>query len=310
MNDQRIGNLTLPWRRRGAKHFTAPQYHHVHTLLKIFIITSLLVHSIATTDAFAKRQVNVLILRDVVITPIIVEVIEDAIDKSAADDAECLIIQLSTNGGMVDATQQIIEVLLNAEIPVVVYVAPRGARAFSAGTFILIAGHIAVMAPGTTTGAAHPVALPIVPQSEGESERQREAEAIMLDKLTKALVGTAKAVAEERKRKFEWAERVILKSEALTAGEAVKCGLIDFIAEDLHDLVSKLDDRTVKVGKDTVTLRTKNARINYLEMTPKQKFLEKLSHPNMAFILLLVAMFGFLMEIYHPGAIIPAVVGS
>ena len=81
MNDQRIGNLTLPWRRRGAKHFTAPQYHHVHTLLKIFIITSLLVHSIATTDAFAKRQVNVLILRDVVITPIIVEVIEDAIDK-------------------------------------------------------------------------------------------------------------------------------------------------------------------------------------------------------------------------------------
>ncbi|MCS7253153.1 MAG: nodulation protein NfeD [Armatimonadota bacterium] len=257
-------------------------------------------------------KVYVLDLKDVVITQVTVDVIREALERANSEHAQCLIIQLSTNGGMVEATQDIIEELLNAPLPVVVYVAPRGARAFSAGTFVLIAGHVAAMAPATSTGAAHPVTIPLTPppSSEEEAKRQKDAESIMLDKLTNALMSTAKAVAEERKRKFEWAERVIRNSEALTANEALKMGLIDMIAEDLGDLLSKLDGRKVKVGRGEVKLRTKDARVVYIQRTTRQKFLEILSHPNIAYILLLVATFCFLIEIYNPGAIIPAVIGS
>lgn len=257
-------------------------------------------------------KVYVLDLKDVVITQVTVDVIRDSLERARSEQAQCLVIQLSTNGGMVEATQDIIEELLNAPIPVVVYVSPRGARAFSAGTFILIAGHIAAMAPATSTGAAHPVTIPLTPppSGEGEAKRQKDAEAIMLDKLTNALVGTAKAVAEERKRRFEWAERVIRNSEALTANEALKLGLIDLIAEDLDDLLLKIDGREVKVGRNNVKLHTKGAIVEHIQRTTRQRFLETLSHPNIAYILLLVATFCFLIEVYNPGAIIPAVIGS
>lgn len=272
----------------------------------------ILAFTIKTQGVEGAAKVYVLDLKDVIITQVTVDVIREALERAHSEQAQCLIIQLSTNGGMVEATQDIIEDLLNAPLPVVVYVSPRGARAFSAGTFILIAGHVAAMAPATSTGAARPVTIPLTPppSSDEEAKRQKDAEAVMLDKLTNALVSTAKAVAEERKRRFEWAERVIRNSEALTAKEALKLGLIDLIAEDLDDLLLKLDGRKVRVGKSEVKLRTKGATVVHIQRTTRQKFLETLSHPNIAYMLLLVATFCFLIEIYNPGAIIPAVIGS
>ena len=281
-------------------------------LCKRVLWVALLLSVVLSYANCAVHRVFLLDLRDVIITQVTVDVIREALNRAHTEGAQCLIIQLSTNGGMVEATQEIIEELLNAPVPVVVYVAPRGARAFSAGTFVLIAGHIAAMAPATSTGAAHPVTIPLAPppSSEEEAKRQKDAEAIMLDKLTNALVSTAKAVAEERKRKFEWAERVIRRSEALTAREALKLGLIDLIAEDLDDLLLKLDGREVKVGKTKMKLHTKDASLVVIQRTTRQKFLETLSHPNVAYLLLLIATFCFLIEIYNPGAIIPAVLGS
>lgn len=279
---------------------------------RIVLTTVFLVAVFLSQGESAGNRVFLLDLKDVVITQVTTDVIRDAINRANSEGAQCLIIQLSTNGGMVEATQDIIEELLNAPLPVVIYVAPRGARAFSAGTFLLIAGHVAAMAPATSTGAAHPVTIPLAPPppSEGEAKRQKDAEAVMVEKLTNALMSTAKAVAEERKRRFEWAERIIKNSEALTAREALRAGLIDLIAEDLDDLLSKLDGRRVKVGRDVVVLRTRGASVTYIRRTPRHKFLETLSHPNIAYILLLIATFCFLMEIYNPGAIIPGVIGS
>lgn len=249
-------------------------------------------------------------LKDVVINPSLKDFLERAIEQAQNDNAECLIVQITTPGGMVDSMQEIVQLFLNSPVPIVTFVAPRGGNADSAGAFIVMAGHIAAMAPASRIGAAHPIIVPIAPVApEGQERGPSESERVMLEKVTNAVVGTIKAIAEERQRNTKWAEKMVRESAVLTAREAAAQKVIDLVAEDIQDLLLKIDGKKVRTTAGVKVLRTKDAYLHEFRMTPKERFLHFLSNPSIAYLLLLIAMLGFIMEIYNPGAILPITVG-
>jgi len=210
-----------------------------------------------------------------------------------------VIFQLDTPGGLVDSTREIVKALLNANVPTVVYVAPSGARAASAGTFITMAAHIAAMAPGTNIGAAHPVS--------GEG---KDIEGDMRQKAENDLAAFARSIAEKRRRNAEWAEKAVRESVAVTEVEAREQRVIDVIAEDIPDLVKQLDGRQVILAHGAVTLHTAGATVRGQQMTWRQRLLAALSHPQIALMLLSLGSIGLLVELYNPGLIFPGVVGA
>jgi len=257
-----------------------------------------------------RPHVCYVVLKDVVVNPSLKDFLQRAIEEAQNDNAECLVVQITTPGGMVDSMQEIVRLFLNSPVPIVTFVAPRGGNADSAGAFIVMAGHIAAMAPASRIGAAHPIIMPIAPVSPGGEERgPSESERVMLEKITNAVVGTIKAIAEERERNTKWAEKMVRESAVLTAREAVAQKVVDLVAEDIHDLLQKIDGRKVRTIAGLKTLRTKDAFLHEFRMTPKERFLHFLSNPSVAYLLLLIAMLGFIMEIYNPGAILPITIG-
>jgi len=234
-----------------------------------------------------------------VINPVVVEYMTDSIRRAEDARAVAVIFQLDTPGGLVDSTREIVKALLNANVPTVVYVAPSGARAASAGTFITMAGHVAAMAPGTNIGAAHPVS--------GEG---KDIEGDMRQKAENDLAAFARAIAEKRQRNVEWAEKAVRESVAVTEVEAQAQRVIDLIAEDIPDLVKKLDGRQVTLVGNTVTLHTAGATVRSRQMNWRQRFLAALSHPQIALMLLSLGSIGLLVELYNPGLIFPGVVGA
>src|SRR6266849_5402724 len=234
-----------------------------------------------------------------VINPVVVEYMTDSIRRAEDARAEAVIFQLDTPGGLVDSTREIVKDLLNANVPTVVYVAPSGARAASAGTFITMAGHVAAMAPGTNIGAAHPVS--------GEG---KDIEGDMRQKAENDLAAFARSIAEKRRRNAEWAEKAVRESVAVTEVEAREQRVIDVIAEDIPDLVKQLDGRQVTLVQGTVTLHTEGATVRVQQMTWRQRLLAALSHPQIALMLLSLGSIGLLVELYNPGLIFPGVVGA
>ena len=234
-----------------------------------------------------------------IINPVVVEYMTDSIRRAEEAKAVAVIFQLDTPGGLVDSTREIVKALLNANVPTVVYVAPSGARAASAGTFITMAGHIAAMAPGTNIGAAHPVS--------GEG---KDIEGDMRQKAENDLAAFARSIAEKRRRNAEWAEKAVRESVAVTEIEAREQRVIDLIAEDIPDLVKQLDGRQVTLVRDTVTLHTTGATVRVQQMTWRQRLLAALSHPQIALMLLSLGSIGLLVELYNPGLIFPGVVGA
>jgi membrane-bound serine protease (ClpP class) len=234
-----------------------------------------------------------------VINPVVVEYMTDSIRRAEEAKDVAVIFQLDTPGGLVDSTREIVKALLNANVPTVVYVAPSGARAASAGTFITMAGHIAAMAPGTNIGAAHPVS--------GEG---RDIEGDMRQKAENDLAAFARSIAEKRRRNAEWAEKAVRESVAVTEVEAREQRVIDMIAEDIPDLVKQLDGRQVTLVQGTVTLHTAGATVRVQHMTWRQRLLAALSHPQIALMLLSLGSIGLLVELYNPGLIFPGVVGA
>ncbi len=250
------------------------------------------------------------VLKDAIINPSLHDFLQRAIEVAKQDNAECLIVQMTTPGGTVDSMQDIVQLFLNAPVPIVMFVAPRGGNADSAGAFLVMAAHIAAMAPASRIGAASPILVPIAPTApDGEERGPSKSERLLLQKITSAVVGSIKAIAEERKRNTKWAEKMVRESAVLTAREAVEQGVIDLVAEDLNDLLQQIDGRTVVTTEGKRTIRTKNAELHEFRMTPKERFLHFLSNPNIAYLLLLIAMLGFILEIYNPGAILPITVG-
>jgi membrane-bound serine protease (ClpP class) len=234
-----------------------------------------------------------------VINPVVVEYMTDSIRRAEEAKDVAVIFQLDTPGGLVDSTREIVKALLNANVPTVVYVAPSGARAASAGTFITMAGHIAAMAPGTNIGAAHPVS--------GEG---KDIEGDMRQKAENDLAAFARSIAEKRRRNAEWAEKAVRESVAVTEVEAREQRVIDVIAEDIPDLVKQLNGRQVTLVQGAVTLHTEGATVRMQQMTWRQRLLAALSHPQIALMLLSLGSIGLLVELYNPGLIFPGVVGA
>jgi len=234
-----------------------------------------------------------------IINPVVVEYMTDSIRRAEEAKDVAVIFRLDTPGGLVDSTREIVKALLNANVPTVVYVAPSGARAASAGTFITMAAHIAAMAPGTNIGAAHPVS--------GEG---KDIEGDMRQKAENDLAAFARSIAEKRRRNAEWAEKAVRESVAVTEVEAREQRVIDVIAEDIPDLVKQLDGRQVTLIQGTVRLHTEGATVRVQQMTWRQRFLAALSHPQIALMLLSLGSIGLLVELYNPGLIFPGVVGA
>ncbi len=241
-------------------------------------------------------------LDDEPITPVTARYIERALREAASARAACLVLELDTPGGLVTSTQRIVKDILGSRVPVVVYVAPPGARAASAGVFITLASHVATMAPGTHIGAAHPVSIggmPGTPPADTTSGRQQGG--VMEEKILNDAVAWARSLAELRGRNAEWAALAVTESRSITATEAVAENVIDLIAEDLDDLLAQLDGREVTLPGGPAVLRTAGAEVRAVPMWWGEQLLAVLSNPNVAFLLLMFGFYGVLFEFYTPG---------
>ena len=241
---------------------------------------------------------------DGTINPAATDYIHDGIKRANEENAECLIIQLNTPGGLLKSTRLIVSDILTSNVPVVIFVYPSGAQAASAGVFITLAANISVMAPGTNIGAAHPVMM-----TEGGTSNQKDSLDIMMDKATNDAAAFIRTIAEKRNRNIDWAEKAVRKSLSLTETEAVKEKVIDFIARDMESLLNQLDGQITETANGSKTIRTKNADVRITEMSFPQKILDIISDPNLAYILLMLGFYGLLFELYNPGSILPGIVG-
>jgi membrane-bound serine protease (ClpP class) len=234
-----------------------------------------------------------------VISPVTLRLVETALAKAKAESAQALVIQLDTPGGLERSMRAICQRLLNADIPVIVYVAPTGARAASAGVFITLAAHVAAMAPATNIGAAHPVAL-------GGGSIDKES----MRKIENDAAAFVRTLAIERGRNADWAEKAVRESVSITEREAVKLKVVDFVADSIPDLLAKADGRTVKTAKGPVTLATRNAVVTAIEIGFRDRFLNVITDPNVAYILMMLGMLGLFFELSNPGVILPGVIGG
>jgi membrane-bound serine protease (ClpP class) len=222
------------------------------------------------------------------------------IDTANEDTASCAVLLLDTPGGLSESMRDIIQDILASDVPVVVYVHPSGARAASAGALIALASHVAAMAPGTNIGAAHPVSI----GSGGETDTTMDA------KVTNDAAAYARSLASQRGRNVEWAEKVVRQSISSTAQEAVEEGVVDLVAADLDELIEKIHGMEVDVKGTTVTIETNGATTKNLEPSWRERFLARISDPNVAYLLMLLGVFGIIFELQNPGAIFPGVIGA
>jgi len=270
----------------------------ISSIILFFTILSLILLT-GESRAQAKNPVFDVITVSATITPPIAEYINQSIDASVKEGADGLIILLDTPGGLDLAMRDIAKGILNSPVPVAVYVHPSGARAASAGVIITISAHIAAMTPGTNIGAAHPVGLGI-----GSMDKT------MMKKVENDAVAYVRGIADKRGRNADWVEKSVRKSESITAEEALKLRVIDFVAPDLNGLLEQMHNREVTLVAGKKTVRTKDAIINKKKMGTRQRILATISDPNIAYILLLIGLAGLYFELAHPGVIFPGVIGG
>ena len=239
---------------------------------------------------------------DAPIHPVTSEYIRNAIDKAETDNVRMVIMVLNTPGGLDSSMREIIERILSSEVPIVAYVSPNGARAASAGFFISIACDLFVMAPGTNTGAAHPVGVSITGQQMDET---------MADKVTNDAVSYIKSIAEKRGRNSKMAEDAVRESSSYTETECLEGKLIDLIAQDVADIIDSFDGKTItRFDGEEHLLELRGEQVIELPMSARQKFLLTISNPNLAYILLMLGLLGLYFEFSNPGAILPGVLGG
>jgi membrane-bound serine protease (ClpP class) len=236
---------------------------------------------------------------DGAITPVTARLLTAAIERAQAERMQALIVRLNTPGGLERSMRSMAQTILNAQIPVIVYVAPTGARAASAGVFITMAAHVAAMAPATNIGAAHPVTI-------GGGDTGKE----MGKKIENDAAAFARSLAAERGRNVEWAEKAVRASVSVTEREAVKLKVVDLIADSVPDLLTKVDGRTVKTARGPVTLATRDAAVRLIEVRFRDRFLALITDPNIAYILMMVGMLGIFFELQNPGVVLPGVIGG
>jgi membrane-bound serine protease (ClpP class) len=237
------------------------------------------------------------------INPVVAEFVTDEIDQANVSSAELIVIQMDTPGGLDTSMRQIIKGIESSNIPVASFVSPGGSRAASAGTFITIASHIAVMEPGTNIGAAHPVNLM---GGGGESGQAKTME----EKVVNDAAAYIRSLAELRGRNAQWAELSVRNSVSISAEEAQRLAVIDLVAVNLNSLVLALDKREVKIKKGTVVLSTVGKNILFKEMNRRQRILDIISNPNITYILMMLGLVGLYLELSNPGLILPGVIGA
>ena len=265
-----------------------------HILIGVLVAT-LLLWACPLGARGAKGEVYVVKVSGT-INPGLAEYLIRSMEKASREEAGCLVIQLDTPGGLALSMRSIVMAMLSLQIPVIVYVSPSGARAASAGVMITLAADIAAMAPGTNMGAAHPVNL-----------GQKKMDETMADKVVNDMVAYTKSIAEKRGRNSEWAEKAVRESVSVTEKEALELKVIDLVAEDLDDLLEKIEGREVK---DKGTLHTKGMKRVVLTESLRDKILKTLSDPNIAYLLMMIGLAGLYFELSHPGAIFPGVIGA
>jgi len=237
---------------------------------------------------------------DGVIGPITAKFMIQAIDRAEQQQAECVVFELDTPGGLDDSMRAIIKRIMSAKLPVVVFVAPPGSRAASAGAFITMAAHVAAMSPGTAIGAAHPVTIGQSLQTDTNMEA----------KVSNDAAAYIRSIAEKRGRNIDWANSAVKESVSLSETEALARKVIDLVAPSTEALMTLLDGRTVKLNETTVTLKTKGAALTRFEMNWRDELLHAIANPNLAYILLMLGLMGLYFELATPGAILPGVVGA
>ena len=257
---------------------------HLYLLVLLFPV---LVH--------AQKVVSIKI--DGTINPASAAFIQKAIEKGEKEKAACVLIHLNTPGGLLKSTRVIVSNILASKVPIIVYVAPGGAHAGSAGVFITMAAHIAAMAPSTNIGAAHPVNI------------QGGTDSTMNDKTTNDAAAFIRAIAEKRKRNLQWAEEAVRKSVSITEAEAVQLKVVDLVAANEEQLLQLINGRIVLLDSGDKRLETATAKIERVEMSFAERMLNLISDPNVAYILMMLGFYGILFELYSPGAIFPGVIG-
>jgi len=232
------------------------------------------------------------------ITPVVAEFVAYSLKKAQEMKAEAIVLELDTPGGLDTAMRAIVKDMHASTVPVIVFVSPSGARAASAGAIITLAAHVAAMAPGTNIGAAHPVGV------------GQKMDGVMSAKATNDAAAYVRSIAEQHGRNAQWAEDAVRKSISSTEAEALKAGIIELIAKDIPDLLSKSDGKTVRIGERNHTLRTARALVVAEEMGFRHKLLSFISDPTVAYMLMLIGFYGIFFELSNPGSVAPGVIGA
>ena len=241
------------------------------------------------------------------INPASSDYVQQAIARSASEGAAALLIELDTPGGLLSSTKDMIQAILNAEVPVIVFVSPRGAWAASAGTFITLAGHVAAMAPGTSIGAASPVSASGEGGERDEDDKRRDVASEKAEKFTMAFI---ESIARERKRNVEWAVKAVREAEAIAQDEALRLGVIDIVAPDRETLLREIDGREVDVAGKPRKLELAGAELREIEMTLLERLFDTLASPDVAALLLMAGLLGLYVEFNQPGLLLPGIAGA
>ncbi|HEX4382784.1 MAG TPA: nodulation protein NfeD [Myxococcales bacterium] len=230
----------------------------------------------------------------------------DAIHTAEEQGAEALVVRLDTPGGLLSSTRDVVQAELSARVPIVFWVGPPGARAGSAGVFLTLAAHVAAMAPSSNIGAAHPVDL-----FGSNKPAPKDEPDVMAKKMENDTIAFARGIAERRSRNIDWAEKAVRDSESITASKAVELHVVDLLAEDVPDLLRKLDGRHVDLGNgDKRILHTAGAEVRNVGWRVKDRVLHELGDPEVVFLIGALGVIGILLELFHPGTIVPGVVGG
>ncbi|PYM37500.1 MAG: serine protease [Candidatus Rokuibacteriota bacterium] len=267
-------------------------------MIRVAVLAVVLL-GLATPASAAAGGSVALVTVDGVISPVTVRIVTTALERARSEHAVALIIQLDTPGGLERSMRSIVQEILSSDVPVVVYVAPTGARAASAGVFITMAAPIAAMAPATNIGAAHPVAA-----LGGSFDKE------MKTKVENDAAAFARTIAATRGRNVEWAEKAVRQSVSATEREAVRLHIVDLIADSTTDLLDKIDGRVVKTPTREVVLHTRGAAIRPIGIGFRDRVLNIITDPNVAYVLMMLGMLGLFFELSTPGAILPGVIGG
>lgn len=278
---------------------------------KIFVLVSVFAFLFLSLNSRSDSDKKIILIEiDGTINPATLDYIRTGIEHAEKNSAEALIILLDTPGGLLTSTKEIVKLILNSPVPVVIYVSPSGATATSAGVFITLSANIAAMAEGTSIGAAHPVMISPGGGGQGDTDKEDSERKKFSEKVENFASSFIESIAQKRKRNAKWAIEAVRNSASITETEALNKNVIDLISPDLTDLISKINGRQVDIPSGKKVLNTKGALVERLDMNVKQKLIDTLSTPDIAFLLISLGSLGLLIEFYNPGLMFPGVAGA